>query len=180
MVGLRCCERSLGNHLTNQWGAEASLGKLHHSGEQLLVASDEGTNADAALAVALRYRVDNDGVVLDALEVQSAQVRLVVVTELTIHLVADEVEVVFLHQVAQLQELLVAVECSGGVVGVANHDCAGAVGDKLLKLLNRWQCIAVLNLGGDGAHLHAHLVGKAHIVGIHGFGNDEFVARVEA
>ena len=111
---------------------------------------------------------------------KSTHVRLVAVTELAINLVTDEVEVVLLNKVTQLHELLVGIEGASGVIGVTDHDGACALVDELLKLLDRGQCIAVLNLGGDGAHVHAHLASKAHIVGIHRFGHDELVARVEA
>ena len=74
-----------------------------------------------------------------------------------IHLIAEQIEVVFLHEVANLVHLTASVEVAGWVVGVANHDGTSALVDELLEFRN----------------------GKSHIVGVSGFGDDDFITRVQ-
>ena len=54
----RGVNRSLGYNLSEQWRAEACLAEFHHVLLQLGVLGDDGTYANATLAVALRHRVD--------------------------------------------------------------------------------------------------------------------------
>ena len=58
---------------------------------------------------------------------------------LTIHLVGEEIQVVFLHEVADLVHLTTGIEIACGVVGIADHDSTGALVDQLLKLLHLGQ-----------------------------------------
>ena len=102
------------------------------------------------------------------------------VDELSIDFVGKEVEVVFLHEVAQLQHLFLGIEIARGVVGVADEDGARLVGDLFLKLLHGWEFESVLNACLDGLDHGATGDGKRHVVGITGVGNDDFVSRVEA
>ena len=172
-------QRGLGHDLAQQWRAQSGLAQLHDGSAHGSVPGHNGAYAYSTLAVALRHRVDEDCVVVDALEIHGAEVGRACVHILAVHLVAEEVEVIFLHQVAQLHELLLGIYRAGGVVGVAYHDgpCLGR--DELLKLLDARQAETVFDLGGDGAHHAAHTLGKGHIVGIHRLGDDHLVARVQ-
>ena len=55
-----------------------------------------------------------------------------------------------------------------------------AVVDQLLELLDRGQCESVLDGGHHRADHGARRYGEGHVVGVGRFGNDDFVARVEA
>ena len=180
MIGLGSIERCLGNDLANQGRTQTGLSQFHSGSAHFLVAGDEGTDADTTLAVTLRYTVDHDDVVLDTLEMHGAGVGRIAVDELAVNLVGKQEQVIFLHQVTQAHQLLAAVQRASGVVGVTDHDGAGALVDDLLKLLDGRQCETILDVGGDGADYGTGLAGKTHVVGIGGLGNDDLVTRIQA
>ena len=102
------------------------------------------------------------------------------VDEFAVDLVRKEEQVVFLHHVADAVHLAAGVEVTRGVVGVADQDAARAVVDQLLELLDRGQRESVLDGGHHRADHGARRNGEGHVVGVGRFGNDDFVARVEA
>ena len=141
---------------------------------------DEGSDAYTALAVALRHRVDEDGVLLNALQVHGADIGRASVDVLAVHLVGEEVEVVLLHQIAYLVHLPPGIEIARGVVGIADEDGAGALVDELLEALHPRQGKSLLDGGGDGAYGGAGRHGKGHVVGIGGLRDDDLVAGIES
>ena len=84
------------------------------------------------------------------------------------------------HDFSQLQDFLFGVEVTCRVVRVADHDGLCLRGDDLLELLDGRKGEAVLNSGHDGLHSHAAGDGETVVVGVERFGDDDFVARVEA
>ena len=98
---------------------------------------------------------------------------------LTIDLVGEEIEVVLLHDVAYLVHLAAGVEVARGVVGVTYQDGLGAFVDELLELLHLGQRETFLNGGCHGADDRPCRDGKGHVVGVCGFGHDDFVSRVQ-
>ena len=73
-VFFRCVERCLGHDLSDEWGREAGLAEFHHGLADLLVLRNQGTDSDAALAIALRYGVDEHHVLLDAFQVAGGDI----------------------------------------------------------------------------------------------------------
>ena len=106
-------------------------------------------------------------------------VRRLGVDELAIDLVGDEVELVLLHEIANLAHLLLGIEVTRGVVGVADEDGACLGRDLFLKLLHRRQLEAVLDMRLDGFDHRAAGDSECHIVGITRVGDDDLVARVQ-
>ena len=103
-----------------------------------------------------------------------------VVAELAVHLVGKEIEVIFLDQSGNLEELLVGVEVTCGVVGVANHNGLGTRGDDLFEFFDWRQGKACLDVAGDGDNLGVAQLGEGVVVGIVRLRDDDFVARIEA
>ena len=99
---------------------------------------------------------------------------------LTVYLIREEVEVVFLDKVANLVHLPAGIEISGRVVGVADQDGACALVDKLFELLDLRQGEAFFYRSGNGTYLGTCRDGECHIVSIGRFGHDDLVARIEA
>ncbi len=97
-----------------------------------------------------------------------------------IHLVGEQVEVVFLHQVADLLHLAPRIEIARRVVRVADHDGPCAVVDEFLEFLHLGQRETLLNGGGYRADFRSGRDGKGHVVGVGRFWHDDFVAGVEA
>ena len=103
-----------------------------------------------------------------------------VVAELTVHLVGEEVQVVLLDQTSDLQQLLVGIKITRGVVGVADHDGLGAWCDGLLKFLDGRKSKTRLDVARDGDDLGIAQLGEGIIIGIIRFWDDDLVARVQA
>ena len=97
-----------------------------------------------------------------------------------VHLIGEEVQVVFLHQVAYLLHLAPRIEIARRVVRVADHDGACAVVDEFLEFLHLRQREALLNGGGYRADFRSSRDGEGHVVGVSRFGHDDFIARIEA
>ena len=83
------------------------------------------------------------------------------------------------HDVADLFKFLACVYGAGGIVGVADEDGLGAVGDALLELFGGGQGEAVVDGTGDAHDLGAGGAAEGDVVGICGLGQDYLVARVE-
>ena len=105
---------------------------------------------------------------------------MTIVAELAIHLVGKEEQVVLLDQSCNFQQLLVRIEITRGVVGVADHNGLGARRDDLLKVLDWRQCKACLDVARYGDNLGVAKLGEGVVVGVIGFGYDNLVAWVEA
>ena len=97
----------------------------------------------------------------------------------TIDLVGEEIQIVFLHQVAYLVHLATCIEITRRVVGVTDHDSPCALIDQLLELLHLWQRESLLDGGGDGTNLSTRRDGKSHIVGIGRLWHDDLVAWIQ-
>ena len=99
---------------------------------------------------------------------------------LSVDFVGEEIEVVFLYQVAYLVHLAACVKIARGVVRVANHYRTGALVDQFLELFDLRKRETFVYRGGNGAYLCPCRDGKSHVVGVCRLGNDAFVARVQA
>ena len=172
--------RRLSNHLSYQRRRKSRLAEFHHCLAHRLVLGDKSADADSALRVALRHRVNQHHILLYALQVHGRDIGAARVDELTIHLVAEQVEVIFLHQVAYLVHLLLRVEVSRRVVGVANQYCLRALVDKFLKLLHLGQAEPLVDSRSDGAYHRSRRDGETHIVGVGGLRHYYLVAGVKA
>ena len=73
------------------------------------------------------------------------------VDKLAVHLIGEEIQVVLLHEVADLIHLTARIEVARRVVRIAYHDSLGALVDELLEALHLGQAESLLNSGGDGA-----------------------------
>ncbi len=140
---------------------------------------DEGADAYAALVVALRHGVDQHHLLLDAGQMEGRDVGRARVAELAVDLVGEKEEVVFLHEVADLEHLLHCVEIAGGVVGVADEYALCARSDQFLEFLDGGQCEAFVDARGHGDDLGSGRDGEGHIVGVGRLGHDDLVARIE-
>jgi hypothetical protein len=89
------------------------------------VARGERSEADAAGAVPLRERVDDDDEILVAFERQGRDRLPPVVDELAVDLVADEEEAVVAAERRDREDLLAGVDRPGRVVRVAEDDEPG-------------------------------------------------------
>ena len=129
--------RRLGHKLSDQWRAQTRLAEFHHGVMELLVAGHERADTYAAFIITLRHGVDDYGLVFYTLKLKGRDYGLVAVAELAVYLVGEEEEVMTLHYVAYLLELLTAVDVSRGIVGVADKYGLGAWSDAVLELLDR-------------------------------------------
>ena len=107
-------------------------------------------------------------------------IRSAGVAELAVYLVGEQEQVVFEHQVADLEHFFHRIQVSGRVVGVADEDTFGAGSDELLEFLYRRQLEAFVDRGGDSDDFCSGRYSECHIVGISRFWNDDFIAGIEA
>ena len=84
------------------------------------------------------------------------------------------------HQVAYLEHFLHGIEIARGVVGVADEYALRARGNQLLESLHGGELEAVVDGGGYGYDFCTGRDGEGHVVGIGRFGDNYFVAGVEA
>ena len=84
------------------------------------------------------------------------------------------------HDVADLLQFLTCVDSTCGVVGVADQDSLGAVGDALLELLCGRKSETILNGTGNAHYLRSCGAAESDIVCICGFGEDYLIARIES
>ena len=145
-----------------------------------LVLRDERTDADTALRVTLRDRVDQDDILLDALEVARRDIGRARVDKLAIDLVREEEEVVLLYQIADALHLAARVEVTRRVVGVADQDTARAGVDQLLEFRHIGQGKALVDGRDHGANRRSGRDGEGHVVGVSRLGHDDLITRVEA
>ena len=173
-------QRSFGYNLTNQWRRETGLAELHHRLADFCILGDEGTYTDTALTVTLRNRIDENRVLLDAFQVHRTDIRTAGIDILTVNLIREEIEVVLLHQVADLVHLSAGIEIARRVVWITNQDGTCALIDQLLKLLYLRQGETFFYRCGYGTDFGTRRDGKRHIVSVSWFWYDNLVARVEA
>ena len=107
-------------------------------------------------------------------------VRRARVDEFAVHLVAEEEEVVLLHQVADLVHLVLGIEVARRVVGIADEDGLRALVDEFLELLHLGQAETLVDGGRDGPDHRAGGDREGHIVGVRRLRDDDLVARIEA
>ena len=179
-VLLGALDGGLGDELADERRRQARLAELHHRLPDLGVLGDERADADAALGIPLGHGVDEDDVLFDPLQVHGRYVRRARVDELAIHLVGEEVQVVFLDQIPDPVHLLLGVQIAGRVVGIADEDGLRALVDQFLELLHLRQAEALVD---GGRHRPDHGAGgdrEGHVVGIRRFRDDDLVARVQA
>ena len=179
-VLLRALDGGFGDHLADEGRRQAGLAELHHRLAHLLVLRDERADADAALGIPLGHRVDEDHVLLDPLQVHRGDIRRARVDELAVHLVGEEVQVVFLDQVADAVHLALGVQVARGVVGVADKDGLRALVDQFLELFHLGEAETFLDGGDDGADHGAGGDGERHVVRVRRFRDDDLVAGVQA
>ena len=161
-----CGERRLCNNLTEQGRAQTRLTELHDGLTHGLVLGNQRTDTYTALRISLGDGVHEHYVLLYALKVAGGDIRRLGIDELTVHLVGDEIEVVFLDEVANLTHLLFRIEVSRRVIGVANQNRARLRRNLLLEFLHRWQFETVLDIRLDGLDDRSGRDGKRHVVGI--------------
>ena len=97
-----------------------------------------------------------------------APMGLIGVAEFAVHLVGVDVEVVLAGDVAELLYLVLGVEDSGGVAGIADDDTLGPGGDVALELLDGGDGKAVVDGGGDGHELNVVYDGEGVVVRVEG------------
>ena len=96
-----------------------------------------------------------------------------------VHLIGEEIQVVFLDQITDLVHLAAGIEITCRVVRVADHDGTGALVDQLLELLHLRQRETFLDGGGDGTNLGTRRDGEGHIVGICRLWHDDLITWVQ-
>ena len=105
---------------------------------------------------------------------------MTIVAELTIHLIGEEIQVVLLDQTSHLQQFLMGVKITRGVVGVTDHDGLGARRDGFLEILDGRQGKASLDVAGNGDNLGIAQLGEGVVVGVVGLRDNDFVTRIQA
>ena len=171
--------QSGGADLVDGGGAKTALAPFHGVTHKLLVAGDKAADAGAAGGKALGNGVDDDDVVLVALQLQKAHQRLTAVDEFPVDLVADDEEVVLFGNVGHEFYLVFGKHGAGGVAGVSEHDGPGVLVNAGLHALAYGELVALLRGSGDGAHGCAGKTDEGAVIGIEGFGNDDLVALVQ-
>ena len=86
----------------------------------------------------------------------------------------------FLHQRCQCIQFSPAVDRPRGVARIAQKHRLGALGDLGFEVFDGWQGKSIVNVRGDRHNVDARHLGKAIVIGIERFWNDDFVSRVEA
>ena len=145
-----------------------------------MVLGNQSTDADAALRVTLRHRVDKYHILLNTLQVAGRDIGRARIDKLSIDLIREEEQIVLLHQIADAVHLLAGIEVARRIVGITDQNTACTLVDKLLKLLNLGQRETLLDRGRDGADNGSCRDSKGHIVGVGGFGDNDLVTRVKA
>ena len=101
------------------------------------------------------------------------------IDELPVYLVRKQVQVIFLHQVADLVHLAARVQIPGRIVRIANEYGFRFLVYQRFEILNIRQRISVAYIGFDGFYLHTGLHGKRYIVGICRLGYNNVVTRID-
>ena len=148
-------------------------------GHQVLVAGDQHADTGAAGGESLGDGVNDDHVVVHALETAGAEDVVGVIDELAVDLVADQVQVVFLGDLGDHLQLLLGQHVAGRVLRVDDCDRAGILVDQGFQL---FLVRVVVVLLGDGGHRTDHAAGSLDegvVVGIEGLGHDHFGAGIQ-
>ena len=109
----------------------------------------------------------------------SADVRAAGIDKLAINLVAEQVKVVLLDQVAYLIHFATGVEVARRVVRITDKDGTRLFVDELLELLDFRQGEALLDGSRDGSDDGTSRDGKRHVVCVRRLRHDYLVARVQ-
>ena len=168
-----------GGDLVDRRGAQAALAPLHGIVVEIAVARDHAADARTAGAEALGHGVDDDDVVLIALELQQAHELLTAVDELAVHLVADEEQVVLLGDVGHEPELFLGEDGAGRVAGVGEEDGAGVLVDAGFNALTDGKPVVFFRRRGDGADGCAGERDERAVVRVERLGDDDLIALIE-
>ncbi len=103
---------------------------------------------------------------------------LVGVAELAVYLVGVDEEVVLAGYVSEFFDLILGVEHSCGVAGIADDDTLCAGSDVFLELLDGGDGEAVVHGSGDGHELHVVDDGEGIVVGVERLQHDDLVVGV--
>ena len=179
-VLLRRVHAGFRHNLPEQRRAQARLAELHDALAHFLVLGHQRADTDAALAVTFRHGIDQNDILLNAVQVEGRNIGRARVAELAVNLVGEQVEVVLLDQVAYLVHFLAGVQVTGRVVRVANQYALGARRNQGLETLHGRQGETVLNARHDRFDNRAGGYGKGRVVGICRLRHNDFIARVKA
>ena len=177
LIGIQRC--FCGN-LAYQRRTETRLAELHDSIPDFLVLRYQGTDADAALRIALGHGINQHHIVLNALQMAGRDIGRTRINKFTVHLVREEEQIVLLHKVANLVHFTACIEVTRRIVGIANQNSTRALVNQLLELLYLGQRETLFDGRGNGAYLGSGRDGKRHIIGIGRLGNNDFIPRIEA
>ena len=178
-VFFRCRERCFGYHLSEQRRTQTRLAELHHRLTNGFVLGDERTDTNTTLTIPFGHAVHQHHVLLYSLQMAGRDIRRLGVDKLTIDLIGDQIEVVFLHQIAYLPHLLFGIEIARRVIGVTDEDSSGLRRDLFLKLLYRRQLKAVLDVRLHGFDHSSAGDSKRHIVRVTRVGHNDLIARIQ-
>ena len=98
----------------------------------------------------------------------------------TIHLIGEEIQVIFLYKVTNLVHFTTGIEITGRIVRITDQDGLGAFIDQLLELFHFRKGETFFDGSGNGTDYRTRRDGKGHIVGIGRFRHDDFIPRVQA
>ena len=110
----------------------------------------------------------------------SRDVRRTGIDKLTVHFIRKKIQIVLLHQIANLIHLTARIEVSRGVIRIANQNGPRTFVNQLLELLDLRQRKSFFYRSGYRTDDRSRRNGKCHVIGVCRFGNDDFVARIQA
>ena len=111
---------------------------------------------------------------------ESRNVRRTCVDKLAIHLIREQIKVIFLHQIADLIHLLAGIQIAGRVVRITDKYSLRALSDQLLELLHRRKGKTGLDGRRNGLDHSTRRHSKGHIIGICRLRDDDFITRIQA
>jgi len=169
-----------GGYLVEGGNGQPGLAVLEDVGLEFLVAGDQGTDTGAAGAEALGYGVDDDGVLVDVIKLSDGiQSGVLGIYELAVYFVTDDEEAMLLGDVGHQAHFFLGENNAGGVAGVGEHDSPGLVGDEGFDAGAVGVFITFFGGGGQGNDLAAGGVYEGTVVGVEGFGDDDFIAVIQ-
>ena len=179
-VLFRALDGGFGDDLADERRRQARLAELHYRFAHALVLRDEGADTDAALGIPLGHGVDEHDILLDSLQVHGGDIGRTGIDELAVNLVREQIQVVFLDQVADPVHFPLGVQIARGIVGVADEDSLRPFVNQFLELLDLGQAEAFLDGRDDRADHRSRGDGEGHIVRVRRLRDDDFVARIQA
>ena len=179
-VLFRSFDRGLGDHLSDERRRQARLAEFHHRLSHLLVLRNQRADADAALGIPLGHRVYQNDILLNPFQMHGRNIRRARVNELAIHLVGEQVQMVFLDQISNPVHLLLRVKITRGIIRIADQNRLGPFVNQFLELLNLGQAKALLDGRDDRPNHRTRGDRERHVVRVGRLGDDDFIARVQA